>query len=133
MSYDSWKTSPPEEDGDEPVPCPVCTGDESAMPCGEDCANLIATITRRNHIRGYYVTAHRAVDWARLYRQRSGGHDHRADECMQRVRFCRDAIRALRGADEGAVLTVDIGYGQLVDQRWINGRWVTQRTHWRVA
>lgn len=83
-----------------PVPCPVCTGDESAPPCGEDCAALIARCARERRIRGIYVAARRAIAWAKVYRFASfeGVQDQRVQRVIQQVHFYREDIRALRAA-----------------------------------
>jgi predicted nucleic acid-binding Zn ribbon protein len=50
-----------------PVPCPVCTGDMTAGPCGEECDELMAEVARARRFKGLYLACSRAVKWARAY------------------------------------------------------------------
>ncbi len=99
MSYDSWKENAPEDD-DARVrdPCPVCTGDMTAEPCGEDCDEIMKRSTRPAAIRGLYSAAFRAIFIAKLYRREGHANDSRIDECVAKVRDYRASIRALRAS-----------------------------------
>ena len=98
MSYDSWKESVPEERETLPAPCPICTGDGEAMPCGEDCARLIAECARQRQIRGIYQAAKRALRYARSYYSINGSADYRVTGSVKQVYFWRQDIAALRSA-----------------------------------
>lgn len=83
------------EAGSEPaVPCPVCTGDEDAEPCGEACAALVARAERFRRVRGLYAQARTALAYARLYRaeERHAGGDRERD-CLRQVQALRVSIR----------------------------------------
>lgn len=96
MSYDSWKTTAPEEDEEAPVPCPICTGHADAEPCGEDCAELVARCERERLIKVLYANAWRALQLAREYRQEAQNDDHRVREILHRVGIIRADISELR-------------------------------------
>jgi hypothetical protein len=99
-NYDSWKTTAPEDDGVyyEPTPCPVCTGDRDAEPCGEDCHVIVRKALAGRRIKGLYETAQRAMKLAKTYRASSAVEekDRRIDECLQRVDECREDIKVWR-------------------------------------
>ena len=96
--YDSWKASVPEDRETLPAPCPVCTGDGEAMPCGEDCARLIAECERQRRIRGIYLAAKRALKFARTYYELCGRDDYRVKSVVKQVYFFRQDIAVLRSA-----------------------------------
>lgn len=96
MSFDSWKTTAPEEDGEPPVECCVCTGHKYASPCGEDCAELVARCERERLIKVLYQNARRALHLAREYRQEAQNDDHRVREILHRVGIIRADISELR-------------------------------------
>lgn len=135
MSYDDWKEAPPSVDETEPDPCPVCTGDEYADPCGEDCATVMRLAQFERGVKALYQRCRTALFLARVYREESSpDKDERIEECMATVRTYRKSIACLRehfAPREGAVRMTDMGYGQVVESKSINGRWVTQRTYWR--
>lgn len=81
-----------------PPPCPVCTGDEDAEPCGEECAELVAKVRRQRLIRGLYEDAHRALKLAHEYRIGDFGSDARIKAILRRVYFIRQDIAELRRA-----------------------------------
>lgn len=97
MGYDSWKTTAPEDDREPPQGCPVCTGDETAEPCSEECASLVSQKERRVRIRGLYLTCRSALRWARLYIDR-GECDARVRALVDEVNKHRKSIRVLRAA-----------------------------------
>ncbi len=98
MNYDSWKASVPEDRETLPAPCPVCTGDGEAMPCGEECAELIAQCERQRRIRGIYVAAKRALKFARTYYELVGPNDYRVKSVLKQVHDYRVDIATLRAA-----------------------------------
>ncbi len=82
-----------------PLPCPVCTGDEDALPCGEDCDRIYQRSIRERGIRGLYQRCRTALGLARIYRkENAGSDDHRVVECLKTVRVYRNSIRHLRAA-----------------------------------
>jgi len=88
------------ESGCEPaVPCPVCTGDEDAEPCGEECDALFQQARRVRAIRALYNRCFQAVGLARTYQHERAvfrDADERVTECMKTVRIYRTSIRCLR-------------------------------------
>ncbi len=112
----------------EPEPCPVCTGDDEAKPCSEDCAALMRMTAIERGIKGLYQRCRTALHLVRVYRDETWPDaDARIAECMASVRTYRTSIACLRQTHR----TVDMGYGQMVDEKRIRGRWVTQRTYWK--
>jgi hypothetical protein len=105
VSYDNWKTTAPEDDGPNyETPCPVCTGDRNALPCGEDCDRIVKKALAKRRIAGLYETAKRALHLAKMYRELmypQKDTDRRIDECLQRVDECRADIKAWRDFVEG--------------------------------
>lgn len=81
-----------------PAPCPVCTGDMYAEPCGEECAGLIARCEREKRIRGLYEAARRALRLAREYRIGDATSDFRVRAIARQVYHYRMDIAALRAA-----------------------------------
>ena len=96
MSYDAWKEAAPEEDGEPPTPCCVCTGDADAPPCGEDCDALMRRCRRDRIIRGHYEDARRALRLAREYRIGDHSSDLRVRTILRRVYFIRQDIADVR-------------------------------------
>jgi hypothetical protein len=99
-SYDDWRCTPPEDDGPyyEPTPCPVCTGDPDAEPCGEDCAETMEAVRRARVIRGNYEAARRALHLAKVFSMEGGPHDARIPPCLEQVGHFRAYIATLRRA-----------------------------------
>lgn len=81
-----------------PVPCPVCTGDADAEPCGEDCDAIIRACERKIRIKGLYIAAHSAMRWAKGYarRSRDAFDDNRVLAILDQVRGYRRQIATLR-------------------------------------
>lgn len=98
MSYDSWKTTAPEEYSDPPAPCCVCTGDSWAEPCGEECEAIALRCYREQKIRGHYEDAKRALRLAREYRIGDATSDGRIKAIVRRVQLIRVDISELRRA-----------------------------------
>ncbi len=97
MSYDAWKEAPPALDEAEPQPCPVCTGDDEAQPCTEDCAVLMRMTAIERGIKGLYQRCRTALHLVRVYRDETWPDaDTRIEECLQTVRTYRNSIRILR-------------------------------------
>lgn len=89
--------------GREPSPpCPLCTGDKEAEPCGEECASIIAKCVREQRIRGYYMAAKSALILARAYEAEwvrglsPIDIDARVKACVNQVHAYRLSIRNLR-------------------------------------
>jgi predicted nucleic acid-binding Zn ribbon protein len=121
-----------DEGREPPVPCPVCTGDMTADPCGEECDELMAESARRRRIQGLYIACSRALEWARAYAKAGTTFgDARILAIADQVQQYRREIASIRKLCDGATSVVDIGYGQMVEAKRIRGRWVTQRTYWR--
>lgn len=100
-TYDSWKTTAPEAGEDAPIPCPVCTGDSDAPPCGEECDALVKRCARERRIRGLYKAARNALSLARRYRFTefsAGQFDHRVHSILNQVHDYRQEIYELRRA-----------------------------------
>jgi hypothetical protein len=130
-SYDVWKSSAPDDSIDlQPLPCPVCSGDMDAEPCGEDCEAIIDKAQRRNHLAAIKVSIGRVMFWARTYYDTRGKDDRSFTDCMARVRFLRDQQAALRNGTNWIVAS---GYDQYTEQAWIKGRWYTVRTFHKQA
>lgn len=85
-------------EGEPPMPCPICTGDSDAPPCGEECADLMARVTRARRIRGLYEASRRALTLAKSYAFSSpaGIYDTRVTSCLKQVWFYRADIADLR-------------------------------------
>lgn len=81
-----------------PPPCPVCTGEEDAEPCGEDCARIVERCRRERLIRGLYEEARRALRLAREYRIGDATSDFRQRQILRRVYLLRCDIADLRRA-----------------------------------
>ncbi len=98
MSYDDWKCSPPEDDEEPRTPCCVCTGDEHAEPCSEDCADLVRRVKAERIVRRLYKAARRSLSLARLYQAQiyPETRDIRIDCCLQRVDELREDIATWR-------------------------------------
>lgn len=94
VSYDALL----EAGREAPVPCPVCTGDEHAPPCGEECDALIKRCHRERVIRGHYQDARRALRFARRYYTEGGPREGRLAAVMHRIQCLRVDIAALRSA-----------------------------------
>lgn len=103
MSYDAWKEAAPDDSNDLPAPCPVCTGDEHADPCSEDCAHLIRKVKTARIVRGLYKAARRSLSLARLYQAQvyPETKDVRIDCCLQRVDELREDIATWRRLAKG--------------------------------
>jgi hypothetical protein len=86
-----------------PVPCPVCTGDQTAEPCGEECDAIVKRVARRVRIKGYYMAARSAMRWAKGYARRSRDNfdDAQVLAILDQIRSYRRAIATLR-AEEAA-------------------------------
>jgi predicted nucleic acid-binding Zn ribbon protein len=85
--------------GREPsTPCPVCTGDEDAEPCSEECDALVQSVRQANRIKRVYAAARRALIMAHVYREESKDNaDPRTVACIERVNAYRTSIRLMRG------------------------------------
>ena len=94
MSYDDWKTDAPEDDREAPIPCPVCTGAEDAMPCGEDCAAIYAEVIAHRCIRSLYRTIRHAMNVARVYAEE--GSDRRVRDVVVQIKEYRSRIAGYR-------------------------------------
>lgn len=79
-----------------PPACPVCTGDEDAEPCSEECDTLVRRCRLEAAIRGLYQASRTAVALARVYR--AEGPDMRLVRCLEAVQAYRMSIRTLRAA-----------------------------------
>ncbi len=97
-SFDSWKCAAPDDSNDLPEPCPVCTGDEHADPCSEDCADLVRRVKAERIVRRLYKAARRSLSLARLYQAQiyPETRDIRIDCCLQRVDELRGDIATWR-------------------------------------
>ncbi len=85
-----------------PEPCPVCTGDEDAQPCTEECANLMRRVAIERGVRGLYQRCRTALGLVRVYREEGATHDdERVMECMTTVKVYRNSIRWMRVALRG--------------------------------
>jgi predicted nucleic acid-binding Zn ribbon protein len=113
-----------------PPPCPVCTGDEDAEPCGEECAELIAKVERKNALAGLRVSLQRVMWWARTYYDAAGKADRRVLDCLARARFYRNQRSALR---DDHTWVIELSYGECVEQAWVKGKWQTVRTFYKEA
>lgn len=80
------------------APCPVCTGDDSAPPCGEDCAHIVKLAAAKRNIRGLYAACWHALRFARVYYSIHGAEDYRVTAVIRQVRHNRVDIAALRAA-----------------------------------
>jgi hypothetical protein len=96
-SYDEWKQTAPEESGDPPPPCKVCTG-EGDDTCGEECSELAERCDRERKIRGHYLDAWQALRLAREYREGDATSDFRIRAIVRRVYLIRVGIAELRRA-----------------------------------
>lgn len=88
-----------DEGRESAVPCPVCTGDMTAEPCGESCDELMAEEARRRRVKGLYIACSRALAWARAY-ERAGTTfgDARILAIADQVQMYRKEIAAIRAA-----------------------------------
>lgn len=98
MSYDTWKARAPEDGQEPPTPCPVCTGDESADPCSEDCAGLIDVCRRERLLEGLNFARRQVVRMALRYRTEAPAPDPRVAACLRQARVYRTKIRMIKGA-----------------------------------
>lgn len=80
------------------TPCPVCTGTESAEPCTEECAELVERCRRERQIDANRAAAKLVIRMAKAYRREGFPNDNRVAVCIERVRYYRGQIRALRAA-----------------------------------
>lgn len=80
------------------TPCPVCTGDENAQPCSEDCDRLVTLCRNERRIKGLRQAIRISMTLARLYVSESGCIDQRARGCIEQVHAYRASIAALRAA-----------------------------------
>jgi hypothetical protein len=96
-TYDSWKTIEPEDTtlANEP-PCPVCTGDEDAQPCGEDCDRIVRRVRLERGIQGLYNAAFSALFMAKVYRREGGNSDRRMVKAVYAAQAYRASIKCLR-------------------------------------
>lgn len=97
-SFDDWRASAPECDAELPTACPVCTGDETAQACSEECHVLVEKCRREKQIARFYRRATTSLAFAHLYRADGGPNDTRFIECVKLVKSYREAIRTLRRA-----------------------------------
>lgn len=81
-----------------PPPCPVCTGEEDAEPCGEDCEAIFLRCKREKQIRGLYEAAWKALEFARVYNATLGPQDYRVKAVLRTVYLYRQDIAELRAA-----------------------------------
>lgn len=107
-NYDSWKTRAPEDDGiNYETPCPICTGDNDAPPCGEDCDRLMRRVRNERKIRGLYQACRTALTLAKCYRDTRSlppglrvaslpALDSRIVGCLQQIQIYRADIADLR-------------------------------------
>lgn len=88
MSFDSWKTTAPEDDGviPEPEACRVCTGHEDAPVCSPECARIEWEARRITRIKALYATCRTAMNLARIY-QRESGAEWREDPRIVAIRW----------------------------------------------
>jgi predicted nucleic acid-binding Zn ribbon protein len=98
MSYDNWKATAPEGDDPYPHECPVCTGHEDALPCSEECADLIERCRRERLIETCRMAAKLVIKVAKSYQREGFPNDHRVSACIDRVNYYRGRIRDLRRA-----------------------------------
>lgn len=87
-----------EDQESDPTPCPVCTGDEDATPCTEDCANLMRLTAIERGIKGLYQRCRTALFLARIYRGEGWDGLGRMVECLTTVRTYRVSISILRAS-----------------------------------
>lgn len=82
---------------DDPAPhaCPVCTGDDDAEPCSDDCCRIVDIAKNRARITALYSAARGALRLARRYLMEEGK-DHRYENCLIAVKGYRISIRAMR-------------------------------------
>jgi hypothetical protein len=94
--YDNWKATNPSEQSDEPsVPCPICTGDEEAEACSEECHTLIERCRRERMIERLYKASHKAIRFAKQYKLANYPEFH-LHACVVQVNANRAVIRRLR-------------------------------------
>lgn len=96
-TYDDWRSSAPEFDEEPPVRCCVCSGDEDAPPCSEECDEIVGRVARRRQIARLYAGARRCVYYARIY-QLTSPDDSRVTKVLTQANEYRARIRALRAA-----------------------------------
>jgi hypothetical protein len=77
-------------------PCPVCTGDDDAHPCSEECEALIIKAKRTERIAGLFAQARRAARLAKTYRAEQGPGGSREILCLEVIDDCRIRIRMTR-------------------------------------
>jgi hypothetical protein len=81
--------------------CPVCYGGVGE-PCEEECSLILERAARRSVVRELYLTARRAVIYARAYTVLSDGEpDFRVVACLEAVRTAREEIKRLRDENRG--------------------------------
>lgn len=79
------------------VACPVCTGDEDADPCGEDCERIMIRAARARQITRLFAAARKALYNARQYRLEGDGRSsRRVRDCIDIVAHYRREIRICR-------------------------------------
>ena len=91
MSYDTWRSTLPDQDEVVPVQCPVCTGHDDAAPCSEECAELVERVNAERRIKGLFFAAYKAIRLARTY-----GPGPRSAACVEWVNKYRYQIRRER-------------------------------------
>jgi hypothetical protein len=85
--------------GREPAwPCPICTGDNEAEPCSEECAALVERVRRERLIESCRLAAKLVIKVAKSYQREGFPDDHRIAACIGRVQYYRGRIRELRRA-----------------------------------
>lgn len=85
------------EAGQDPaIPCPVCTGDEEAEACSEDCARIVFRAAGVRQIARLYRFCFLAMRLARRYRAEEGRAGLRERAALEQIRAYRNEIRVLR-------------------------------------
>lgn len=97
MSYDDWRATPYDDGEDErPIACPVCTGDEDATCCSEQCRDVYMLMHWRRTQRANYQRARGLIRMARRYQEEAVPGDRRIRELMTELRVVRAGIASMR-------------------------------------
>lgn len=86
----------PEDEDDAATPCPVCTGDEDAPCCSEECRDTYMLMHWRRTQDGSYERARGLLRMARRYQEEGVPGDRRIAELMRELRVVRAAIASMR-------------------------------------
>lgn len=84
------------DDGVFPQPCPICTGHAEAVPCSDECDELVLRNKTLGMVKGAYEAAWKALFLARLYLAEGGNTDARYRACLDQAGAYRRFVRLLR-------------------------------------